>query len=70
MKTLNPEKTKKRSVQNDKVSIRSTHNLTLGGYAPFNEPEIAFSVVVPNTKTDSHPVNKKKVKGFLKHILI
>ncbi|WP_042348729.1 peptidoglycan D,D-transpeptidase FtsI family protein [Bacillus massiliigorillae] len=43
-----------------------TYNLTLVGYAPYDHPEIAFSVVVPNTKTDSHPVNKRIGQGIIK----
>jgi penicillin-binding protein A len=35
-----------------------TYNLTLVGYAPFDQPEVAFSIVVPYVKTDKHPVNK------------
>ncbi|WP_462409574.1 peptidoglycan D,D-transpeptidase FtsI family protein [Neobacillus sp. Marseille-QA0830] len=29
------------------------YNLTLVGYAPYNNPEVAFTVVVPNVKTES-----------------
>jgi penicillin-binding protein A len=35
-----------------------TFNLTLVGYAPFDNPEVAFSIVVPYVKTDKHPINK------------
>jgi penicillin-binding protein A len=37
-----------------------TYNLTLVGYAPFNNPEVAFAVVVPwaHTKEDEHTINK------------
>jgi penicillin-binding protein A len=35
-----------------------TFNLTLVGYAPFDDPEVAFSIVVPYVKTDKHPINK------------
>ncbi|MHC0035307.1 peptidoglycan D,D-transpeptidase FtsI family protein [Pseudoneobacillus sp. C159] len=35
-----------------------SYNLTLVGYAPFDQPEVAFSIVVPYVKTDKHPVNK------------
>jgi penicillin-binding protein A len=35
-----------------------TYNLTLVGYAPFDNPEVAFSVVVPYVKTDKHPISK------------
>lgn len=42
-------------------SLRSTpaYNLTLIGYAPDDNPEVAFSVVVPWMKNDSNAVNKK-----------
>lgn len=36
----------------------STYNESLVGYAPFNNPEVAFSVVVPWVSTDKHPINK------------
>ncbi|MFD2444130.1 peptidoglycan D,D-transpeptidase FtsI family protein [Bacillus sp. CGMCC 1.16607] len=35
-----------------------TFNLTLVGYAPFDNPEVAFSIVVPYVKSDEHPINK------------
>jgi penicillin-binding protein A len=35
-----------------------TFNLTLVGYAPFDNPEVAFSIVVPYVKSDKHPINK------------
>ncbi|MBM6619176.1 peptidoglycan D,D-transpeptidase FtsI family protein [Bacillus suaedaesalsae] len=37
----------------------STYNLTLVGYAPYDNPEVAFAIVVPNLDTDKNPVNKK-----------
>ncbi|MFP3124552.1 penicillin-binding protein 2 [Ectobacillus funiculus] len=42
-------------------SLRATpvYNLTLIGYAPDENPEVAFSVVVPWMKNDSNAVNKK-----------
>ncbi|WP_342045018.1 peptidoglycan D,D-transpeptidase FtsI family protein [Bacillus sp. OTU530] len=42
-------------------SLRTTpvYNLTLIGYAPDENPEVAFSVVVPWMKNDSNAVNKK-----------
>src|SRR5699024_3787330 len=40
-------------------SSNDTENLTLVGYAPFDEPEVAFAVVVPNTGrvSSQHPIN-------------
>jgi penicillin-binding protein A len=35
-----------------------TFNLTLVGYAPYDNPEVAFSIVVPYVKSDKHPINK------------
>lgn len=43
-----------------------TYNLTLVGYAPFDQPEVAFSIVVPYVKTDKHPVNKLIGQAILK----
>ncbi|WP_102345691.1 peptidoglycan D,D-transpeptidase FtsI family protein [Bacillus sp. Marseille-P3661] len=37
---------------------KNTYNLTLVGYAPFDNPEVAFSVVVPWVGTDKHAINK------------
>jgi cell division protein FtsI/penicillin-binding protein 2 len=36
----------------------STYNLTLVGYAPYKNPEVVFSIVVPYLDTDTDPVNK------------
>jgi len=33
--------------------LYSTENLTLVGYAPFDDPEMAFAIVVPNTTNTS-----------------
>lgn len=35
-----------------------TYNLTLVGYAPHNDPEVAFSIVVPYLDNDKNPINK------------
>ncbi|MBM7662514.1 cell division protein FtsI/penicillin-binding protein 2 [Bacillus mesophilus] len=45
--------------KNGKVITHSTYNLTLVGYAPFDKPEVAFSIVVPYLDKDTNPVNKK-----------
>lgn len=42
-----------------------TYNLTLIGYAPYDNPEIAFSVVVPWMKSDQAPVNKYIGRGIM-----
>ncbi|MDQ0972182.1 cell division protein FtsI/penicillin-binding protein 2 [Neobacillus niacini] len=41
------------------------YNLTLVGYAPFENPEVAISVVVPNVKNDSSGINKSIGKRIL-----
>jgi cell division protein FtsI/penicillin-binding protein 2 len=35
-----------------------TYNLTLVGYAPYDDPEVAFSIVVPYLDNDKNPINK------------
>jgi penicillin-binding protein A len=41
------------------------YNLTLVGYAPYDNPEIAISVVVPNAENDSSGINKYIGKRIL-----
>lgn len=45
-------------VINGNKVYHQTYNLTLVGYAPFDNPEVAFAIVVPYLDTDQHPVNK------------
>jgi penicillin-binding protein A len=43
------------------------YNLTLIGYAPYDNPEVAISVVVPNVENDSSGINKsigRKILDF------
>ena len=51
--------TAQNEVYEDGVHLADTENLTLVGYAPFEEPEVAFAVVVPNTGrvSSQHPIN-------------
>jgi cell division protein FtsI/penicillin-binding protein 2 len=42
-----------------RIITHSTYNLTLVGYAPYENPEVAFSIVVPYLDKDTNPVNKK-----------
>ncbi|WP_164668599.1 peptidoglycan D,D-transpeptidase FtsI family protein [Virgibacillus doumboii] len=44
-----------------------TQNLTLVGYAPYDNPEVAFAVVVPHTGivNGQHPINHKIGQGIL-----
>ncbi|WP_088071091.1 peptidoglycan D,D-transpeptidase FtsI family protein [Gottfriedia luciferensis] len=44
---------------------QKTYNLTLIGYAPYDNPEIAFSVVVPWLQSDQAPVNKYIGRGIM-----
>ncbi|WP_396652957.1 peptidoglycan D,D-transpeptidase FtsI family protein [Metabacillus arenae] len=47
---------------NEDKFLTPTYNLTLVGYAPFNNPEVAFAVVVPwayENASDSHPINNQ-----------
>lgn len=44
---------------------QKTYNLTLIGYAPYDNPEIAFAVVVPWMQSDQAPVNKYIGRGIL-----
>lgn len=37
---------------------QSVYNVTMVGYAPFENPEIAFAVVVPHTRNDKDVINK------------
>lgn len=41
------------------------YNLTLVGYAPYDNPEIAISIVVPNAENDSSGINKYIGKRIL-----
>lgn len=41
------------------------YNLTLVGYAPYENPEVAISVVVPNVENDSSGINKTIGKRIL-----
>lgn len=43
----------------ESLRLTPVYNLTLVGYAPDDNPEVAFSVVVPWMKNDSNAVNKK-----------
>lgn len=44
-----------------------TENLALVGYAPFDDPEVAFAVIVPHTHrfSDRHPINNLIGRGIL-----
>lgn len=45
--------TAQNEVYKDGVKLADTENLTLVGYAPYDDPEIAFSVIVPNMPASS-----------------
>jgi len=40
------------------AQIHSDYNLTLVGYAPYDNPEVAFAVVVTNVGSSSSSINK------------
>ncbi|WP_010531003.1 peptidoglycan D,D-transpeptidase FtsI family protein [Lentibacillus jeotgali] len=43
-----------------------TENLTLIGYAPYDNPEVAFALIVPRVgKGNEHPINHKIGQGIL-----
>ena len=45
--------TAQNEVYRDGKKVADTENLTLVGYAPANDPEVAFAVIVPNTPANS-----------------
>ncbi|WP_371932617.1 peptidoglycan D,D-transpeptidase FtsI family protein [Bacillus carboniphilus] len=46
------------SIKEKLITSPSTYNLTLVGYAPYDDPEIAFSIVVPYSLKDDSGINK------------
>ncbi|MEC3317150.1 penicillin-binding transpeptidase domain-containing protein, partial [Bacillus thuringiensis] len=44
---------------------RECYNLTLAGYAPYDDPEVAFSVVVPWVENDKSGINSDIGKEVL-----
>ncbi|MDX8047696.1 penicillin-binding protein 2 [Gracilibacillus sp. S3-1-1] len=56
----------------DGKKVADTHNLTLVGYSPVENPEVAFAVVVPKNGTGSqypvhHEIGKRAVKAYYDH---
>ncbi|MGM8365139.1 peptidoglycan D,D-transpeptidase FtsI family protein [Virgibacillus sp. W0181] len=52
--------TAENAIYEDGKKLADTENLALVGYAPMDNPEIAFAVMVPNTgKGSNYPVNHK-----------
>jgi cell division protein FtsI/penicillin-binding protein 2 len=51
-----PDEAKRKS--GPKGTLPPTYNLTLVGYAPYDNPEVAFSVVVPWVSDDNNRINK------------
>ena len=43
--------------------IGEEYNLTLVGFAPYNDPEVAFSVVIPEVNDSSSGFVNKKIGG-------
>jgi len=48
------------------LNERSGYNLTLVGYAPYDDPQVAYSVVTPWLTTDKAPVNKYIAHDMMK----
>ncbi len=48
------------------AQIGEKYNLTFVGYAPYENPEIALAVVVPDMSDDGEPVNKNIAKRLFK----
>lgn len=46
-------------MENGKMKTVKTLNITFVGYAPFDDPEIAISVVVPHAYRDTAPSNRR-----------
>ncbi len=60
--------TAENEVYEDGKKLADTENLTLVGYAPYDEPEVAFAVVVPDTgkvSGNQHPINNLIGEGIL-----
>lgn len=59
--------TAQNEVYEDGKHLADTENLTLVGYAPYDDPEVAFAVVVPNTGqvSNQHPINNLIGEGIL-----
>ncbi|HFJ9381245.1 TPA: peptidoglycan D,D-transpeptidase FtsI family protein [Bacillus paranthracis] len=51
--------------KNEKGERRECYNLTLAGYAPYDNPEVAFSVVVPWVMNDKSGINSDIGKEVL-----
>lgn len=51
--------------RNEKGERRECYNLTLAGYAPYDNPEVAFSVVVPWVMNDNSGINSDIGKEVL-----
>ncbi|HFO1050381.1 MULTISPECIES: peptidoglycan D,D-transpeptidase FtsI family protein [Bacillus cereus group] len=51
--------------RNEKGERRECYNLTLAGYAPYDNPEVAFSVVVPWVMNDKSGINSDIGKEVL-----
>ena len=48
------------------INDRKAYNLTLVGYAPYDDPQVSYSVVTPWLKTDKAPVNKYIARDMMK----
>ena len=69
-KTGTAESAVYRKVDGDYKKVAETENLTLVGYAPYDDPEIAFAVVVPflnKSRSASVPINHEIGMGIMDH---
>src|SRR5699024_12331818 len=57
--------TEENEVYKDGKKIADTENLTLVGYAPYDDPEVAFAVVVPDTTKQGEHINSHIGRGIL-----
>ena len=57
--------TAENEVYKDGKKIADTENLTLVGYAPYDDPEVAFAVVVPDTTKQGEHINSHIGRGIL-----
>lgn len=58
--------TAENEIYRDGRKIADTENLALVGYAPYNNPEVAFAVIVPNlSKSRGNAINHKIGTGIL-----
>ncbi|SFL81925.1 Cell division protein FtsI/penicillin-binding protein 2 [Gracilibacillus orientalis] len=69
-KTGTAQRTKYKDIDGKPVKVDETENLSLVGYSPAENPEIAFAVIVPENGTNSsrhavhHAIGKKIIEAY------